>query len=789
MGRMLLQDTMTVRLSLNEDNGSGKMTATGVFGRVDVPTANNRIYPRSLWEREVKRMQKPISERKVLSEVDHPQDGKTKLSRTAGMLTALSINEDGDIIGTMEVLDTASGKDLKALIDGGASVGVSSRGYGSVKLNNEGKDVVQDDFQCQTFDFVADPAHQMAYPEFSTGAATDAKAEESKVAVKGSLTETNPQVGANIQEMDVQVDSEKKPDGEEDSDGKSDADKKGDEVVVSKEAEGEPEAKSDKDDDDSEENSEPKKLMDAETQQEGRFQISLIKYPSGTYGFVGSDIPVELSWVKKDGSALSDEEAKEVRTSSNPGMMAKSVSFKTVADALKAAEAAGIKKSDVAVKEAEDEKKPVCEPDAEDEKLISQEEDVELFDESDKDWLDREVKNPATGNLVKVRSLPKDEREKHRPAASAERKKARDVAKQAKQADTKSKNIAATQHDTAVQLSKARTAALRAKASEDVAQESADLEQMKKDFELRLVAAVKESEAAIRAQLIAEMEADSGLAGAKLALERTKEILAPYVLPKDVETEMVKRDSKIIEQAKMIESLKSKNRQFEAVCKDMGFSLYLERKLAKHPKFGEIKIGLGDLTKMESLDALKARVRIYEQELPKIQESWKAGRRATVEDYETRIEGLVEELAAAQTQIRKVTEERIALGKERDEAVQIGLDSASQAYLEQRISGMPEAPGIRKTFRLLECKTKEKIDTLVEGYENSRRSSGSDFTQIRKRLGGRVPANLVQESLEGTLIEHSRFEIENKEVDSLEVVDGVRVSMDEIRKLSGMSLK
>jgi hypothetical protein len=154
-----------VKLSLVEDAASkGKVVVRGEFARADKGTENKRVYPAAIWEREFKRLGKAISERKLLGELDHPGDGRTMLARSSHLVTGLSL-EDGIVVGEAEVLDTNKGKDLKALFQANVKVGVSSRGYGSTKTNEEGLEVVQEDYQLGTFDFVAEPADSNAYPE------------------------------------------------------------------------------------------------------------------------------------------------------------------------------------------------------------------------------------------------------------------------------------------------------------------------------------------------------------------------------------------------------------------------------------------------------------------------------------------------------------------------------------------------------------------------------------------------------------------------------------------------
>jgi len=167
----ILVDTLTFQAQLLEDkgDGSGKVIARGEFARADRATANRRLYPYSLWERELTRLSKQLTERKVFGELDHPMDGRTQLKRVSHLVTKLWI-ENGKVMGEAEILNTTEGKNLQAILEGGGKVGVSSRGFGTTKPNMKGEDVVQDDYRLMTFDFVADPANHSSYPAVSTEA-------------------------------------------------------------------------------------------------------------------------------------------------------------------------------------------------------------------------------------------------------------------------------------------------------------------------------------------------------------------------------------------------------------------------------------------------------------------------------------------------------------------------------------------------------------------------------------------------------------------------------------------
>ena len=161
----LLIDTMPLTFSLEEAEGRpGKYIFRGQFARSDKPTDNKRLYREHLWQREIKRMSESMAKRSTYGELDHPSDGRTKLVRVSHLLTQLHV-KGNEVIGEAEILDTPNGRILKVLADAKASVGVSSRGFGSVKSIADGVQEVQEDFKLDTFDFVADPATKTAYPQ------------------------------------------------------------------------------------------------------------------------------------------------------------------------------------------------------------------------------------------------------------------------------------------------------------------------------------------------------------------------------------------------------------------------------------------------------------------------------------------------------------------------------------------------------------------------------------------------------------------------------------------------
>jgi len=139
------------------------MILSGVMQKSDTRNGNGRIYPHNVLMREMKNYQKLVKERRALGELDHPDDSVINLKNASHMIT--EVWWDGNaVMGKAKVLDTPSGKILRALVDSGVTLGISSRGMGSVETMNEnGAQEVQDDFELIAFDFVSNPSTHGAF--------------------------------------------------------------------------------------------------------------------------------------------------------------------------------------------------------------------------------------------------------------------------------------------------------------------------------------------------------------------------------------------------------------------------------------------------------------------------------------------------------------------------------------------------------------------------------------------------------------------------------------------------
>ena len=155
----LLFEYDDVRPSKSAD---GIVTMRGVIQSAGKPNANNRIYPRPILEREDKKYQELIADRRSLGELDHPDSPIVQLENVSHLVT--ETKWDGEnLLGEIEVLDTPKGQILGKLVDRGIKLGISSRGLGSTSRTNEGYDVVEDDFNLVCYDMVSNPSTSNAF--------------------------------------------------------------------------------------------------------------------------------------------------------------------------------------------------------------------------------------------------------------------------------------------------------------------------------------------------------------------------------------------------------------------------------------------------------------------------------------------------------------------------------------------------------------------------------------------------------------------------------------------------
>jgi len=142
----------------------GGLVVQGVLQRAGAKNQNGRVYPKHILNREAKKYQKEyIDQNRALGELDHPDSSVVNLNNVSHNVLKMWWNGD-DLMGAVQILETPAGKILKSLFEAGITLGISSRGLGSVKeLYKESAVEVQEDFELICFDFVSNPSTHGAF--------------------------------------------------------------------------------------------------------------------------------------------------------------------------------------------------------------------------------------------------------------------------------------------------------------------------------------------------------------------------------------------------------------------------------------------------------------------------------------------------------------------------------------------------------------------------------------------------------------------------------------------------
>lgn len=161
--KLITETVEEVKYITEEKNGVKSLYIQGPFLVAEQQNKNRRTYPVEVLSREVKRYNEEyVKNNRAFGELGHPENPSINLDRVSHIVT--SLKQEGNVwIGKAKILETPMGKIAKSLMDGGASLGVSSRGMGSLKEVN-GVNVVQDDYYLATAaDIVADPSAPGAF--------------------------------------------------------------------------------------------------------------------------------------------------------------------------------------------------------------------------------------------------------------------------------------------------------------------------------------------------------------------------------------------------------------------------------------------------------------------------------------------------------------------------------------------------------------------------------------------------------------------------------------------------
>lgn len=145
----------------SREKNDGKIMLKGILQKADTLNQNGRIYPLAVLEREIRNYQKFIVENRALGECDHPDSSVVNLKNVSHIIREAYF--DGDtVFGTIELLNTPSGKIVQSLVESKVKLGISSRGVGTTKKQGD-YHIVQDDFQLITWDIVSEPSTPAAF--------------------------------------------------------------------------------------------------------------------------------------------------------------------------------------------------------------------------------------------------------------------------------------------------------------------------------------------------------------------------------------------------------------------------------------------------------------------------------------------------------------------------------------------------------------------------------------------------------------------------------------------------
>ena len=161
--KLIREEIESIQVVTEESNGKKSFYITGPFLQGDIKNRNGRIYESRILAKEVKRYNESyVNKGRAMGELGHPDGPTVNLDRVSHKITSLQ-QEGSNFIGKAKILSTPMGRIAEALLNDGVTLGVSSRGMGSLQ-NRNGVNYVGEDFHLATAaDIVADPSAPDAF--------------------------------------------------------------------------------------------------------------------------------------------------------------------------------------------------------------------------------------------------------------------------------------------------------------------------------------------------------------------------------------------------------------------------------------------------------------------------------------------------------------------------------------------------------------------------------------------------------------------------------------------------
>ena len=162
--KLITEEISSVKFITEGKGAKKKMYIEGVFLQGDLKNRNGRMYPVATLAKEVGRYNESfVKKGRAVGELGHPDGPTVNLDRVSHKIVSLE-QKGNNFIGKAQLLETPMGKIAKSLIGEGVTLGVSSRGIGTLKEDRDGIKVVGEDFQLATAaDIVADPSAPDAF--------------------------------------------------------------------------------------------------------------------------------------------------------------------------------------------------------------------------------------------------------------------------------------------------------------------------------------------------------------------------------------------------------------------------------------------------------------------------------------------------------------------------------------------------------------------------------------------------------------------------------------------------
>ena len=160
----LLVDVTPFRPTIKESKTKpGVFEVEGILQRASAENQNGRVYSKDILVREAEKYTNEFVKRgNAFGELDHPESPVVSLKNASHIVKELYWKGD-DLMGKVELLNTPAGNIVKEIIKAGHTIGISSRGTGSVNQTNEGQLEVQPDFELVCWDFVSNPSTHGAF--------------------------------------------------------------------------------------------------------------------------------------------------------------------------------------------------------------------------------------------------------------------------------------------------------------------------------------------------------------------------------------------------------------------------------------------------------------------------------------------------------------------------------------------------------------------------------------------------------------------------------------------------